>query len=229
MINNDLMIISVDQNLRTLTIPPDGTIFGVSGDIYIGKIGFCIPRNYCGLDLQKFRFRINYVTPNGIVNYYDSTDITIDGTNIIFVWVLNPEITAYVGNIKFSVTLYQLEEDKVVKKFNTRSATAKIVEGFEAENYVTPEEQQTLLDKLESRLIEKMDVYFNNKMNEAKNNIDAITNTSKEQIAQEGNNILQTIQNDKNVSNIKQNTDDISTLKKEVEELKQIIQNMNTE
>lgn len=53
---------------------------------------------------------------------------------------------------KMTVTLYQTEEGTILHKFNTRSATGRVYTGFEVEKQVTPEQQQTLLSKLETQI-----------------------------------------------------------------------------
>lgn len=40
------MIFTIDDKLRTITIPNNGSVFGVSGDIEVNQVEFQMPR-YC--------------------------------------------------------------------------------------------------------------------------------------------------------------------------------------
>ena len=110
-----------------------------------------LPKECKGFDLIRFVPRINYVNPNGDTNYYEST-MESDESNCYFIWPITPDITAYTGHVRFSLTLYQTEEGTILHKFNTRSATGRVYTGFEVETQVTPEQQQTLLSKLETQI-----------------------------------------------------------------------------
>lgn len=41
-----LMVFTIDDKLRTITIPSNGSVFGVSGDIEVNQVEFQMPR-YC--------------------------------------------------------------------------------------------------------------------------------------------------------------------------------------
>lgn len=67
----------IDENLRTITIPNNGVVFGVVGDINVNHINFVMNRYYNGFDMSTFQFKINYLNANGDPNYYDVFDQTL--------------------------------------------------------------------------------------------------------------------------------------------------------
>lgn len=148
---NNIPTITVDPELRELILPSEKLVLGINGDVEVNAVQFQLPLVYRDVDLKKLTPRINYVNPNGDVNYYEST-MESDESNCYFIWPITPDITAYTGHVRFSLTLYQTEEGTILHKFNTRSATGRVYTGFEVEKQVTPEQQQTLLSKLETQI-----------------------------------------------------------------------------
>lgn len=143
--------ITVDPELRELILPSEKLVLGINGDVEVNTVQFQLPLAYRELELKRLTPRINYVNPNGDAYYYE-TVMESDESNCYFIWPITPDITAYTGHVRFSLTLYQTEGDNILHKFNTRSATGRVYTGFEAEKQVTPEQQQTLLSKLETEI-----------------------------------------------------------------------------
>lgn len=148
---NNIPTITVDPELRELILPSEKLVLGINGDVEVNAVQFQLPLTYRELELKKLTPRINYVNPNGDAYYYE-TVMESDESNCYFIWPITPDITAYTGHVRFSLTLYQTEEGTILHKFNTRSATGRVYTGFEAEKQVTPEQQQTLLSKLETQI-----------------------------------------------------------------------------
>lgn len=143
--------ITVDPELRELILPSEKLVLGINGDVEVNTVQFQLPLIYRDVEMKNLTPRVNYVNPNGDTNYYEST-MESDESNCYFLWPITPDITAYTGHVRFSLTLYQTEGDNILHKFNTRSATGRVYTGFEAEKQVTPEQQQTLLSKLETQI-----------------------------------------------------------------------------
>lgn len=143
-----LVTFTIDENLRTITVPTEGSVLGVQGDISVNRVAFVMPRYFRDFDLTEFTARVNYANPNGDANYYESDDIAAEEENTVFTWLLSPDVTSYIGTVSFSVTLYKKTEDVVTQKFNTKVATGKVLEGLEVESYITPEAQKTLVEKI---------------------------------------------------------------------------------
>lgn len=148
---NNIPTITVDPELRELILPSEKLVLGINGDVEVNAVQFQLPLTYRELELKKLTPRINYVNANGDTNYYE-TVMESDESNCYFIWPITPDITAYTGHVRFSLTLYQTEEGTILHKFNTRSATGHVYTGFEAEKQVTPEQQLTLLSKLETQI-----------------------------------------------------------------------------
>ena len=148
---NNIPTIIVDPELRELILPSEKLVLGINGDVEVNAVQFQLPLTYRELELKKLTPRINYVNPNGDAYYYE-TVMESDESNCYFIWPITPDITAYTGHVRFSLTLYQTEGDNILHKFNTRSATGRVYTGFEAEKQVTPEQQLTLLSKLETQI-----------------------------------------------------------------------------
>ena len=148
---NNIPTITVDPELRELILPSEKLVLGINGDVEVNTVQFQLPLTYRELELKRLTPRINYVNPNGDAYYYE-TVMESDESNCYFIWPITPDITAYTGHVKFSLTLYQTEGDNILHKFNTRSATGRVYTGFEAEKQVTPEQQLTLLSKLETQI-----------------------------------------------------------------------------
>lgn len=148
---NNIPTITVDPELRELILPSEKLVLGINGDVEVNAVQFQLPLTYRELELKKLTPRINYVNPNGDAYYYE-TVMESDESNCYFIWPITPDITAYTGHVRFSLTLYQTEEGTILHKFNTRSATGRVYTGFEVEKQATPEQQQTLLSKLETQI-----------------------------------------------------------------------------
>lgn len=149
-----LVNLNVDENLRIITIPKIKNVFGIKGDIEVNRLTFSLPRYYSGFDMSEFSVRVNYVNANKEANYYEADDVTPDEENITFSWLMGSDVTAYAGDVKFSIKLYKKQDSKVVKVFNTKSGVGTVYEGLDVEETVTPEEQQTLLEKIEAEINE---------------------------------------------------------------------------
>lgn len=149
-----LVNLNVDENLRIITIPKTKNVFGIKGDIEVNRLTFSLPRYYSGFDMSEFNVRVNYVNANKEANYYEADDVTPDEENVTFSWLMGSDVTAYAGDVKFSIKLYKKQDSKVVKVFNTKSGVGTVYEGLDVEETVTPEEQQTLLEKIEAEINE---------------------------------------------------------------------------
>ena len=192
-----LMVFAIDDKLRTITMPNNGSVFGVSGDIEVNQVEFQMPRYCAGFDMTDFTGRVNYVNPNGDSNYYEAE---ISGTDdaVSFIWLMKPDVTRYSGDVKFSVKLYKKQDGKLLKQFNTRSAVGRVLEGFDVVDSITPEEQETLLHKIEAEIKEDIkayiDQYAEDKVSEMTQGLPEAVNSLKEDLDDSNilyNNILQ--------------------------------------
>ena len=142
----------IDENMRTVTVPPEGVVLGVTGDKDVNRINFKMVRHYDGLDLSTFQIRINYVNANGDANYYQVTDTTIEDDSILFTWLVSSDAAAYKGTVSFAARLYTVEDTIVKESFNSTIATAEVLEGIIVDEYMPPDAQQDLITLLLSQI-----------------------------------------------------------------------------
>ena len=199
-----LIELVVNESTRIIAIPNDNIVLGVVGDIEVNKLMFKMPRYYCGFDMSEFTPKINYVTPNAEGNYYKS-ELEVTDDVITFTWLLTSDVTEYNGTVKFSISLYKKENGRVLKAFNSRSSVGNVLEGLNVDTYVTPEQQQTILDRLETEIREDIQSFVTEKSDAAIKAID----TKK-------NDVLSTISEDQYIQKIEQNTANVTSLKEDL-------------
>ena len=144
----------IDSDLRIVSVPDRGVVAGVVGDKNVNRINFQMPRYYNGFDMSEFKTRINYVNANGNPNYYTVTDSIVKDDVVIFSWLVDADVVAYVGKIAFSVNMVLTGDDGVIKHaFNTSNVEKlKALEGIQIDKYISYEEQVDLISKLEADL-----------------------------------------------------------------------------
>lgn len=142
----------IDENMRTVTVPPEGVVLGVTGDKDVNRINFKMVRFYDGLDLSTFQIRINYVNANGDANYYQVTDTAVEEDSILFTWLVSSDAAAYKGTVSFAARLYTVEDTIIKESFNSTVATAEVLEGIIVDEYMPPDAQQDLIALLMSQI-----------------------------------------------------------------------------
>lgn len=144
----------IDSDLRVISIPGKGVVAGVVGDKNVNRINFQISRYYNGFDMSKFTTRVNYVNARGNFNYYSVTDLTIEDDLIYFTWLVDSDVVAYAGIVMFAVNMFIADSNgKIIQSFNTSNkGILNVLEGIQVNEYVTPEEQEDILTRLEADL-----------------------------------------------------------------------------
>lgn len=179
----------IDSDLRLVAISDRGVVAGVVGDKKVNRINFQMPRYYNGFDMSTFATRVNYINAAGQMNFYSVSDLTIENDSLYFTWLLDSDVTAYVGNVSFVVNMRKTDGDVVTQSFYTTiTDKLKVLEGLEVNISITPEEQHDLLAAMTQAL------------------------------AVEKDKLLAEINNDTNVLQIKENRDQISMLRTEMDE-----------
>ena len=232
-----LIELVVNESTRIIAIPNDNIVLGVVGDIEVNKLMFKMSRYYCGFDMSEFTPKINYVTPNAEGNYYKS-ELEVTDDVITFTWLLTSDVTEYNGTVKFSISLYKKENGRVLKAFNSRSSVGNVLEGLNVDTYVTPEQQQTILDRLETEIREDIQSFVTEKSDAAIKAIDTKKNdvlstiaekesSTNQQITEKSdaaikaidtkkNDVLSTISEDQYIQKIEQNTANVTSLKEDL-------------
>ena len=173
--NNNIIKLEIDEYLRDILLPSEGLFLGVHGDIEVNKILFLFPKYYNSIDMTEFTPIVNYVNANGDANYYECKEVKSSNGIAFFEWNITSDVTSHIGNIVFSVRLIKYDNLKIIKEFNTKPSTGTVLEGLNVDNHITPEIQETLLEKLEK----KLDLHIKEKLSDFD---DHITNATSEVI-----------------------------------------------
>lgn len=173
--NNNIIKLEIDEYLRDILLPSEGLFLGVHGDIEVNKILFLFPKYYNSIDMTEFTPIVNYVNANGDANYYECKEVKSSNGIAFFEWNITSDVTSHIGNIVFSVRLIKYDNLKIIKEFNTKPSTGTVLEGLNVDDHVTPEIQETLLEKLEK----KLDLHIKEKLSDFD---DHMTNAKSEVI-----------------------------------------------
>lgn len=146
-------VITIDNDLRKITIPASITLLGVVSDENVQTLHFQMPKTYKGLDLSEFAIRINYMNANNVGDTYAVDDSEISGENIVFTWTVGRVACMYKGNTKFIICLKKKDTSgNVLKEFNTSLASLPVLEGLETTEAVVAENPdiiEQILTKIE--------------------------------------------------------------------------------
>ena len=146
----------IDNDLRTITIPPGVKNLGVESDDDVLRLHFRMPSMYGEIDLSTFKIRINYMNAQGTGDVYPVEDAATADGFITFSWLVGRSAAAYKGAVRFIVCLKNMDPSSVVtEEFNTTVATLPVLEGLETTEQVVQENPDiieamlTRLDNLE--------------------------------------------------------------------------------
>lgn len=120
-----------------MQIPTTISLLGVESDDDVNVIEFQMPKTYSGFDLSTFQARVNYLNAGGIGDAYIADDLTVDGDNMTFTWLVGRSACAYVGMVNFIVCLRKYDEnDNVVQEFNTTVYKLPVLQGLETTDLI---------------------------------------------------------------------------------------------
>lgn len=146
-------LLIVDNDLRTITIPPEIANIGVESDDNVKRLHFQMPRQYGEFDLSEFDIRINYLAANNTGDIYVVTDKAVSGDNITFSWLVGRSAFAAQGTVRFIVCLKKTnQEGAVEQEYNTTVATLQALEGIEPSGQIVednPEVIESILKRLD--------------------------------------------------------------------------------
>ena len=140
---------AIDPETREINIPLTYQILGVESDEKTERIEFECP-SIVGdsIDLTKLQLRINYRNANGEKDQYIVDDVTQNGDNVIFSWLLSRKVTAYRGTVSFIVCAVKVSSSTITNEWNTTLAEAQVLEGLEVETPSPSEEQSDVIAQL---------------------------------------------------------------------------------
>lgn len=127
----------IDEETRTINVPPGESLFGVTGDKDVERKYFQCPKIVGdNIDLSQHQIYIAYVftsTQNstvfpsvGIVKYH-CEDVKVSGDNITFSWKLSGNVLATPGFIAFKVMAAKNEGSNLKTKWNTAPAFGTVL------------------------------------------------------------------------------------------------------
>lgn len=140
---------AIDPETREINIPLTYQILGVESDEKTERIEFECPRIVGdSIDLTQLQLRINYRNANGEKDQYIVDDVTQNGDNVIFSWLLSRKVTAYRGTVSFIVCAVKVSSSTITNEWNTTLAEAQVLEGLEVETPSPSEEQSDVIAQL---------------------------------------------------------------------------------
>lgn len=147
-------VCTIDNDLRTITIPSGLQTVGVESDEDVRRLNFQMPKQYGEVDLSEFNIRINFMNANNSGDVYAVTDKAVSGDNITFSWLVGRNALAYRGSIRFIVCLKKADAKGVVQQeFNTTVAQLTVLEGLETTEQVI-QENPDIIEQILARLDE---------------------------------------------------------------------------
>ena len=140
---------AIDPETREINIPLTYQILSVESDEKTERIEFECPRIVGdSIDLTQLQLRINYRNANGEKDQYIVDDVTQNGDNVIFSWLLSRKVTAYRGTVSFIVCAVKVSSSTITNEWNTTLAEAQVLEGLEVETPSPSEEQSDVIAQL---------------------------------------------------------------------------------
>ena len=144
----------IDNDLRTITIPPSIKSLGVESDADVLRLHFRMPSTYGNIDLSQFGIRINYMNAKGAGDVYLVKDAVAENGSIMFSWLVGRYAAAYKGSVRFIVCLKKTDADgNVTEEYNTTLATLPVLEGLETTEQVK-QDNPDIIDAILHRLDE---------------------------------------------------------------------------
>ena len=139
-------MIVVNPGTRQFNVPGADLVFGVEADSGSEIKHFQCPR-FVGnnVDVANSFVRINYRNANGETDFYLVDDMTVDGDNVHFSWVLAPRVTAYKGQVKFVMCV--VGPDLKIK-WHTAMGTGQVHEGLEPDQSHVEDETADVVSAL---------------------------------------------------------------------------------
>lgn len=131
------VILTIDEDLRIISIPNLAIVIGAEGDKDVNRLYFKMNRNYRGTDLAAFTPRINYTNAAGKHYYYDANDMTIEGDSLTFSWLIRAQAAQVSGTVEFSVCMREFSGTELLAEFNSTTATMNCLKSIhedDAEN-----------------------------------------------------------------------------------------------
>lgn len=140
----------IEPETRTISIPTTYRLLGVESDEKVERLEFQCPKIVGdNIDLSQLQIRINYQNASSQKDQYIVDDVSADGDNITFSWLLSRKVTAYRGSVQFIVCAVKVNDDATItNEWNTTLAQAQVLQGLEVDTPEPSEEQSDVIAQL---------------------------------------------------------------------------------
>ena len=140
----------IEPETRTISIPTTYRLLGVESDEKVERLYFQCPKIVGdNIDLSQLQIRINYQNASSQKDQYIVDDVSADGDNITFSWLLSRKVTAYRGTVQFIVCAVKVNDDATItNEWNTTLAQAQVLQGLEVDTPEPTEEQSDVIAQL---------------------------------------------------------------------------------
>lgn len=149
----------IDPETRTISIPTTYRLLGVESDEKVERLYFQCPKIVGdNIDLSQLQIRINYQNASAQKDQYIVDDVSADGDNITFSWLLSRKVTQYRGTVQFIVCAVKVNDDATItNEWNTTLSQAQVLQGLEVDTPEPSEEQSDVIAQLINMMQETID------------------------------------------------------------------------
>ena len=155
-VSDDNSICVIEPMSRQIVVPGTLVIGGVESDKNSERIKFSCPKVVGdNLDLSEFQIRINFrnisatIPPMIVKDQYICEDVTVDGDNISFSWLIGRNAAKNKGILQFIVCAVKVNSDsEILVEWNTTLAQIEVLEGIEIEQAQPTEAQKDVIAQL---------------------------------------------------------------------------------
>ena len=134
--DNDEPALTIDSNLRKITVPQQLYNIGVAGDHLCEEIFFECPRYFDGNDLSEHDCIIRFINAGKEYGESNITNMTVNEDSLVFGWKLDNYVTRYSGVISFTVQ-FETAKDGIQYQWQTTPAQLNILAGLNIEQTIT--------------------------------------------------------------------------------------------
>ena len=162
--DNDEPTLTIDSNLRKITVPQQLYNIGVAGDHLCEEIFFECPRYFDGNDLSEHNCIIRFINAGKEYGESNITNMTVNEDLLIFGWKLDNSVTRYNGVISFTVQ-FETIKDGIQYQWQTTPAQLNILAGLNIEQTITEKDDilfRTLINQVNDlqKSVEQLKIQF---------------------------------------------------------------------
>lgn len=156
--DNTTPICTINPDTREISVPAEYQMLGVESDEKVKRIEFVCPKIVGdNIDLSTLNLYVNYRNGNNELNSYLIEDVTEDGDNITFSWLLSRHVTAYKGTVNYIICAKKSDGTNTTNEWNTRIASGSVVEGLEASREIE-EQNADIIEQILAKLSDPITV-----------------------------------------------------------------------